>query len=42
MTGREDDLFEGKYSDVTEKIIGAFFTVYNALGYGFSETAQLS
>jgi GxxExxY protein len=37
MTGRGDDLFEGKYSDVTEKIIGAFFTVYNALGYGFSE-----
>jgi GxxExxY protein len=37
MTGRGDDLFEGKYADVTEKIIGAFFTVYNALGYGFSE-----
>jgi GxxExxY protein len=26
-----------KYTDITEKIIGAFFTVYNALDYGFSE-----
>jgi GxxExxY protein len=30
-------VFVGKYADVTEKIIGAFFTVYNRLGYGFSE-----
>ena len=30
-------MFVGKYADVTEKIIGAFFTVYNRLGYGFSE-----
>jgi GxxExxY protein len=29
--------FSGKYSDLTEKIIGAFFKVYNALGYGFAE-----
>ena len=29
--------FEGKHSDLTGKIIGAFFTVYNQLGYGFSE-----
>ena len=26
-----------KHSDVTEKIINAFYTVYNALGYGFLE-----
>ncbi|GAB4581547.1 MAG: GxxExxY protein [Anaerolineales bacterium] len=26
-----------KHTDVTEKIIGAFFVVYNMLGYGFSE-----
>ncbi len=30
-------MFEGKHSDVTEKVIGAFFKVYNTLGYGFSE-----
>jgi GxxExxY protein len=30
-------VFVGKYADVTEKIIGAFFTVYNRLGFGFSE-----
>jgi len=29
--------FEGKHKDLTEKIIGAFFQVYNQLGYGFSE-----
>ncbi|MBL7161864.1 MAG: GxxExxY protein [Anaerolineales bacterium] len=29
--------FQGKHSDLTEKIIGAFFDVYNELGYGFSE-----
>ena len=29
--------FTGKHADVTDKIIQAFFTVYNALGYGFSE-----
>jgi len=26
-----------KYEEVTEKIIGAFYNVYNALGYGFLE-----
>jgi hypothetical protein len=29
--------FTGKHADVTEKIIQAFYTVYNQLGYGFSE-----
>jgi len=29
--------FEGKHADLTEKIIAAFYTVYNNLGYGFSE-----
>jgi GxxExxY protein len=26
-----------KHSDLTEKIIGAFFAVYSSLGYGFLE-----
>ena len=26
-----------KHSDLTEQIIGAFYTVYSALGYGFLE-----
>lgn len=30
-------MFQGKHSDLTEKVIGAFYEVYNALGYGFSE-----
>ncbi len=30
-------MFEGKHSDLTEKIIGAFYQVYSQLGYGFSE-----
>jgi len=30
-------MFEGKHSDITDKIIQAFFKVYNTLGYGFSE-----
>ena len=29
--------FDGKHWELTEKIIGAFFKVYNHLGYGFSE-----
>lgn len=29
--------FFGKHSDLTEKIIGAFYEVYNELGYGFAE-----
>ena len=28
---------DGKHADLTEKIIGAFYKVYNTLGYGFSE-----
>ncbi|MBE7550974.1 MAG: GxxExxY protein [Anaerolineales bacterium] len=28
---------EGKHADLTHQIIGAFFKVYNTLGYGFSE-----
>lgn len=31
-------MFQGKHSDLTEVIIGAFFTVYNELGFGFSES----
>lgn len=31
-------MFQGKHSDLTEQIIGAFFTVYNELGFGFSES----
>jgi GxxExxY protein len=30
-------LAEIKYTDLTGKIIGAFYTVYNSLGYGFLE-----
>jgi len=30
-------VFEGKQSQVTNQIIGAFFKVYNTLGYGFLE-----
>ncbi len=29
--------FQGKHSDLTKKIIGIFYDVYNELGYGFSE-----
>ncbi len=29
---------ELKYSDLTEKIIGVFYDVYNELGYGFLES----
>ena len=28
---------DGKYVDITGKVIGAFFKVYNTLGYGFNE-----
>jgi GxxExxY protein len=28
---------DGKHADITGKVIGAFFKVYNALGYGFNE-----
>ncbi len=30
-------MFEGKHSEITAKVIGAFFKVYNTLGYGFNE-----
>ncbi len=29
--------FEGKYADLSEKIIKVFYQVHNELGYGFSE-----
>jgi GxxExxY protein len=29
--------FSGKHADVTDKILKAFFKVYNTLGYGFAE-----
>lgn len=29
--------FEGKHSEITGKILGAFFQVHKELGYGFSE-----
>ena len=28
---------KGKHAEITQAIIGAFYTVYNALGYGFAE-----
>ncbi len=28
---------DGKHADITGKVIGAFFKVYNNLGYGFNE-----
>lgn len=31
------DKFEGKHSELTGKILGAFFKVHQELGYGFSE-----
>ncbi len=30
-------MFVGKHADLSEEIIGAFFKVYNTLGYGFAE-----
>ncbi len=30
-------MVDGKHADITGKIIGAFFKVYNTLGYGFNE-----
>ena len=29
--------FEGKHSDPTGKILGAFFQLHKEMGYGFSE-----
>jgi GxxExxY protein len=31
-----------KHSELTEVVIGAFFTVYNALGYGFLEKVYVN
>jgi len=31
-----------KYADVTDKIIGIFYDVYNELGYGFLESVYRS
>jgi hypothetical protein len=31
-----------KHSELTEEIIGAFFAVYNALGYGFLEKGYVN
>ncbi len=30
-------MFEGKHADISEKVIGAFYTVYNTMGNGFRE-----
>ncbi len=35
--GKGPKVFVGKHSDLTEKIISAYYTVFNTLGYGFSE-----
>ena len=29
-----------KHSEITQKIIGAFYKVYNTLGYGFLESER--
>ncbi len=29
--------FKGKHADLTDKVLKAFFKVYNTLGYGFAE-----
>ncbi len=34
--------FESRYSDLTEKIIGVFYAVYNELGHGFLESVYQS
>jgi GxxExxY protein len=28
---------DGKHADITKRVIGAFYRVYNVLGYGFLE-----
>ena len=30
-------MFEGKHGDISEKVIGAFYKVYNTMGNGFRE-----
>ena len=34
--------FEGKHSELTGKILGAFFQVHKELGYGFSEKVYVN
>jgi hypothetical protein len=36
-TDNADDKQEYLYQDLTEKIIGGLFTVYNGLGFGYRE-----
>ncbi len=35
--GQERKPFEGKHAELSEKIIGVFYTVHSDLGYGFNE-----
>ena len=37
MMGIAKASFKGKHFDITEQIIGAFYDVYNQLGFGFLE-----
>jgi GxxExxY protein len=37
-TGEGAQMFVGKHSDLTEKVLKAYYSVYNVLGYGFSES----
>jgi GxxExxY protein len=37
LTSGGDMTFEGKHSELTGEILGAFYNVYNRMGYGFSE-----
>jgi GxxExxY protein len=36
-SSEESTMTDGKHADLTETIIGAFYRVYNTLGYGFNE-----
>lgn len=38
MMDAEERPVRGKHDDLTQKIIGAFYDVYNELGYGFLES----
>jgi GxxExxY protein len=37
-TAQEGPDADFKYGDITQKVIGVFFTVYNELGFGFVES----
>jgi GxxExxY protein len=37
LPNRRSVMFEGKHSDLTERIIKAFYKVHSVLGYGFNE-----